>query len=339
MARFSGGLMNILVTVPEPLCSRILSEEAKSLLHANATVTWNTDGRNWTGPELAARLAGVDGLLTGWGITALTAEVLVNADRLRIIGHSAGSVKGFITPAVFDRGIVVTHAASRIADSVAEFTLTMALVGLKRLDLFSEQMHQGLLWEQNPLVKLREIAGIKVGILGCGYVGQRAIKLFRAVGAQVWVYDPYLKADKARELGVVISGLHDVLHSCPVISVHLPSTDETHHMLGAEEFALIGDGTVFINTSRSWVLDEQALTSELSKGRFWAALDVFDQEPLPLDHPLRRMHNVLLSPHIAGRTEESYRNLLGTVIDEVLRFFAGQPLLYRVTREMLATMA
>ena len=124
-----------------------------------------------------------------------------------------------------------------------------------------------------------------------------------------------------------------------MISVHLPSTDETFHMLGAEEFSMISDGAVFINTSRSWVLDETALTTELAKGRFWAALDVFDQEPLPLDHPLRRMHNVLLTPHVAGRTEESYRNLLGTVIDEVLRFFAGQPLRYQVTREMLATMA
>jgi phosphoglycerate dehydrogenase-like enzyme len=331
--------MNILVTVPEPLCSRILSQEAKALLLAKASVTWNEDGRNWTGPELAERLAGVDGLLTGWGITCLTSEVLSRADRLRIIGHSAGSVKGFISPAVYDKGIVVTHAASRIADSVAEFALTMALVGLKRPDLFSAQMHQGLLWEQNPSVALREIAGMKVGILGCGYVGQRAIRLFRGVGANVWVYDPYLTPARAQELGVVKAELQEILRSCPVISVHLPSTDETHHMLGVDEFAMISDGAVFINTARSWVLDEPALTMELARGRFWAALDVYDEEPLPLDHSLRRMDNVLLTPHIAGRTEESYRNLLGTVIDELLRFFAGQPLRYQVTRDMLATMA
>ncbi|MHB1355304.1 MAG: hydroxyacid dehydrogenase [Anaerolineae bacterium] len=331
--------MNILVTVPEPLCSRILTQEARALLLDKANVTWNEDGRNWIGPELAARLAGVDGLLTGWGITSLTAEVLAGADRLGIIGHSAGSVKGFITPAVYDKGIVVTHAACRIADSVAEFTLTMALLGLKRPDLFSTQMHQGLLWEQNPSITLHEIAGMQVGILGCGYVGQRAIKLFRAVGALVWVYDPYLSLSRAQELGVVKAGLNDILRSCPVISVHLPSTDETYHMLGAAEFSLIRDGAVFINTSRSWVLDELALATELAKGRFWAALDVFDQEPLPTDHPLRRMDNVLLTPHIAGRTQESYQNLLGTVIDELLRFFAGQPLRYQVTRDMLATMA
>ena len=81
-----GGRLNILVTVPEPLCSRILSQEAKALLLENANVVWNQDGRNWTGPELAARLAGVDGLLTGWGITSLTADVLAGADKLGIIG-------------------------------------------------------------------------------------------------------------------------------------------------------------------------------------------------------------------------------------------------------------
>jgi phosphoglycerate dehydrogenase-like enzyme len=210
---------------------------------------------------------------------------------------------------------------------------------LKRPDLFSAQMHKGFLWEQNPSVAIHEIAGMKVGILGCGYVGQRAIRLFRSVGAAVWVYDPYLSSTRAQELGAVKAELFDVLRSCPVISVHLPSTDETHHLLGADEFAMIGDGAVFINTARSWVLDESALAAELAKGRFWAALDVYDQEPLPLEHPLRRMDNVLLTPHIAGRTEESYRNLLGTVIDELLRFIDGQPLRYQVTREMLATMA
>jgi phosphoglycerate dehydrogenase-like enzyme len=331
--------MNVLVAVPEPLCSRILSLEARARLLEQAEVTWNQDGYNWSEAELAQRLVGVDGLLTGWGIASISDQVLAGADRLRIIGHSAGSVKGFITPAVFDRGIVVTHAASRIADSVAEFTLTVALMGLKRPELFSAQMHHGLPWEQNPSVALHEIAGMQVGILGCGYVGQRVIRLFQGVGALVSVYDPYLSPARAQELGVVKVELRELLRSCPVISVHLPSTEETHHMLGADEFEMIGDGAVFINTARSWVLDELALVSELAKSRFWAALDVYDQEPLPVDHPFRQMDNVLLTPHIAGRTEESYRNLLGTVIEEILRYFSGQPLRYQVTREMLPTMA
>lgn len=331
--------MIILVAVPEPLRSRILSPEAHQQLLALGEVRWNNDGRNWNGSELAERLGGVEGLLTGWGITQLDESVLAGADALRIIGHSAGSVKGFLTPAVFDRGIIVTHAASRIADSVAEFALTMALVGLKRPDLFSTQMHAGMAWEQNSNVPLHEIAGRKVGILGCGYVGQRSARLFKAVGADVFVYDPYLSRERAQEMGVTKVELENLLKICQIISVHLPSTAETRQLLSAEKLALIQDGAVFINSARAWVLDESALIAELTAGRFWAALDVFEQEPLPLDHPLRQLSNVLLTPHIAGRTEESYANLLGTVIQEFARFASGQPLRYQVTRDMLATMA
>lgn len=331
--------MKILVAVAEPLRSTILSPEARQQLMALGEVSWNDDGRNWTGSELAGRLDGIEGLLTGWGITRLDESVLAGANALRIIGHSAGSVKGFITPAVFDRDIIVTHAASRIADSVAEFALTMALVGLKRPDLFGAQMRAGYLWEQNSDVPLHEIASKCVGILGCGYVGQRAVTLFKAVGADVRVYDPYLPTERADALGVIKMDLDSLLKTCQIISVHLPSTAETSRLLCSEKLALIQDKAIFINTARSWVLDEEALTAELASGRFWAALDVFEQEPLPHDSPLRQMPNVLLTPHIAGRTEESYKNLLGTVIQEFARFAAGQPLHYQVTRDMLATMA
>jgi len=331
--------MKILVAVPEPLCSKILSPEAKAQLLALGEVIWNTDGQNWISSELASHLPGIEGLLTGWGIAAINQQVLQAADRLRIIGHSAGSVKGFIGPEVFDKGILVTHSASRIADSVAEFALTMALVGLRRPDLFNVQMHSSILWEQNDALSLHEIAGQRVGILGCGYVGQRSAHLFSAVGAEVWVFDPYLPQERAVEIGVTKTDLETLLHSCRIISVHLPSTEETRQLLSAQRLTLIPDGAVFINTARSWVLDESALAAELATGRFWAALDVYEQEPLPIDHPFRSMPNVLLTPHIAGRTEESYRNLLAVVIQEFARFQAGQPLLYQVTRNMLDTMA
>ncbi|MCE5260005.1 MAG: hydroxyacid dehydrogenase [Chloroflexi bacterium] len=331
--------MKLLVAVPEPLRSQILSPEANAQLLGMGEVLWNEDGRNWSSNELASRLPGIEGLLTGWGIATINTAVLESADKLRIIGHSAGSVKGFITPAVFDRGILVTHAASRIADSVAEFALTMALIGLKRPELYNKQMHDGVRWEQNPSVPLHEIAGMRVGILGCGYVGQRAVRLFKAVGADVWVYDPYLPQARAAALGVTQADLDIILHTSQVISVHLPSTNETGQLLSAERLALIQDGTIFINTARSWVLDESALIAELATGRFWAAIDVFEQEPLPVDHPLRRMANVVLTPHVAGRTVESYRNLLATVVQEIARYQAGQPLLYQVTKEMLTTMA
>lgn len=331
--------ITVLITVPRPLRDLILPEAALARLRAFAEVTLNDDGRDWTGDDLAARLPGVDALITGWGIAKLTAETLAGGDRLRLIAHSAGSVKGFLGDAVFDKGIAVTHSAGRIADSVAEFTLLMALTGLRRPHDFDRRLRSGEQWPRSRGEALYEIAGKQVGLLGMGYVGRRTAQLFRAVGAEVWAYDPYLPDEQAHALGVRKAGLHEILKKCPVISNHLPVTEETHRLLGAQELALIQDGAVFINTARAWTVDEQALVHELSTGRFWAAIDVFDKEPLPLDHPLRQLPNVLITPHVAGQTRDSLAGLMATMIDEVERFVKGEPMRYEIRRDMLARMA
>ncbi len=331
--------VSVLITVPRPLRDIILTDEALAKLRSFANVTMNDDGHDWKGEELAAKLPGMDAVITGWGITRLTPEVLAGADKLRLLAHSAGSVKGFVTDAVFDKGIAVTHSAGRIADSVAEYTLLMAMVGLRKPHEYDRRMKNGEQWPASRGAPLYEIAGRKVGLLGMGYVGRRTARLFNAVGADVWVFDPYLSEEQAKELGVHKAELHDVLSTCPVISDHLPVTDETHHMLGAKEFALIQDGAVFVNSARSWTIDEPALIKELATGRFWAAVDVFDKEPMPLDHPLRKMDNVMITPHLAGITVDSLQDLVATVIDETERFFAGKPMCYQVTKDMLARMA
>ncbi|MBN1399940.1 MAG: hydroxyacid dehydrogenase [Anaerolineae bacterium] len=329
----------ILVTVPEPLRGYILSAEARRRLERFADVTWNDDGHNWSGEELAARLPGQEAIIASWGLAKLTPELLAQADQLRLVAYAAGSVKGFVTDAVFERGIAVSHAASRIADSVAEYALLMAMTGLRRPHELDRRMKAGEEWPKTRDMPVYEIASARVGLLGMGYVGRRAAGLFKAVGAQVFVYDPYFPEARAQVLGVHKVELDELLSTCKVISVHLPVTQETHHMLGARELALIQDGAVFVNTARSWVVDEEALAAELARGRFWAALDVFDIEPLPLDHPFRQMDNVLLSPHVAGLTLDSQGSLMAEMIGDAERFFAGQPLQHQVTRDMLPTMA
>jgi len=329
----------VLITVPQPLRGTILTAEALARLRGFADVTLNEDGRNWTAKEIRDHLPGVEAMLTGWGVAKLDEAALSKADKLRIIAHAAGSVKAFVTDALYERGIVVTHAATRIADSVAEFTLLMALMGLRRPHELDREMRSGTQWPRSQERVLFEIAGRRVGLLGMGYVGRRAAGLFRALGAEVWAYDPYLSPQRAAELDVRLVGMDELLRACKVISVHLPVTEETHHMLGARELALIQDGAIFINTARSWVVDQEAMVAELAKGRFWAALDVFDTEPLPAEHPLRHMDNVFLTPHTAGYTRDCYSSLMALVIEELARYFRGEPLKYQVTREMLATMA
>ncbi len=331
---------HVLVTVPQPLRDTVLGSESLVELAGFAQVTLNQDRHNWDGAELARRLPGVDALLGSWGMAPLTPDVLARADRLRLIAYAAGSVKYFVTDAVYDRGIRVTHAAARIADSVADMTLLLAMMGLRKPQDFDRRLKAGEGWPEAGAVATYELRGKTVGILGLGYVGQRSAALLGAVGAQVWGYDPYLSEADAAALGVRKVALDELLRGCKVISVHLPVTTETHHMLGARELALIQDGAVFINTARAWVVDQDALLHELRRGRFWAALDVFDPEPLPVDSPLRKLDNVLLTPHLAGLTRDAHLGMGREMVAEIRRLLIEQaPLRYEITRQRLAQMA
>ena len=329
----------VLITVPQPLRGYVLNDAALAKLQGFAEITMNEDGHNWSAEELSARLPGVEAIIASWGLAKLTPKVLAFADKLRLVAYGAGSVKGFATDALFDRGIALCHAASRIADSVAEYSLLLAMTGLRRPHELDRQMKAGESWPKTRDMPAYEIAGARVGLLGMGYVGQRSAKLFNAVGADVSVYDPYLSSERAEELSVRKVELDELLSQSKVISVHLPVTEETRHMLGARELGLIQDGAIFVNTARSLVVDQDAMVAELATGRFWAGLDVFDTEPLPLDHPLRSMDNVLLSPHVAGLTLDSQSNLMGEMIDDTQRYFAGEPLAHQVSRDLLAIMA
>ena len=204
---------------------------------------------------------------------------------------------------------------------------------------YNRGMKTGQSWADLKAGFGHDIRGTKVGVVGAGYVGGQVIALLNAVGAVVMVADPYLSAADAQALGVQKADLHDLLQSCPVVTLHAPPTDETRHMIGAAELSLLQDGAVFVNTARAWLVDEAALVRELQSGRFWAALDVFEQEPLPDDHPLRALDNVILTPHIAAKTYEADGRISQIMVDEIRRFFNDEPLQYPVTGDMLATMA
>ena len=143
----------------------------------------NEDGHNWSAEELRARLPGMDAMIASWGLAKLTSEVLEQADRLRLVAYAAGSVKYFVSDALFDRGIAVTHAAARIADSVADFTLAVAMLGLRRPHEFDRKMKAGAAWPKEDPCPTHEVRGRRVGLLGMGYVGRRTAALFQALGA------------------------------------------------------------------------------------------------------------------------------------------------------------
>jgi phosphoglycerate dehydrogenase-like enzyme len=144
---------------------------------------------------------------------------------------------------------------------------------------------------------------------------------------------------QARELGVHNVELDELLKNSAVVSLQAPTIPETHHMIGRKQLALMRDGTILINTARSWLIDPAALLDELTRGSLIADLDVFDEEPLPPTSPLRSLPNVFLTPHIAGASTQTAHRQGKLVVEELSRFFSGQPLQYPVDLKMLKTMA
>lgn len=331
-----------ILVLPQPdLSAELFSESARAELEALGDVTYNRENRNWDSAELARRIAGFDVVVTGWGSPPFTQEVLEGASRLQLIAHTAGTIKRMLPLPVFRRGIAVTHAAVAIAPAVAEMNLLLILLSLRQVHKLDAMLKAGASWEaaKNAIVG-QELAGQLVGVVGAGYTGQRLIRLLRALEAEVRVYDPYLTSQRAADLGVrKVEELDAIFAECPIVTLQAPPTEETHHMVGARQLGLLQDGAIFVNTARSHLVDEAALLRELESGRFVAALDVYDEEPLPQDSPFRMLDNVILTPHVAGHSLQARRRQGQEMVDEIRRFFAGEPLRYAVTEDMLGIMA
>ncbi len=288
---------------------------------------------------LLKQLSDADVLVTSWGAVPLTAQVLDQAPRLRLVAHSASSVKRFVTDAVFERGIRVTQAGQGMARPVAEVSLAFTLAMLHRIHRFDHGMRTGDPWpDASTGTEQHGIAGSRIGVVGASRTGTAYIALALALGAEVVVSDPYLTDARAGELGVRRVELDELLRTCRVVALHAPTLPETRHLIGRRELALMPDGAALVNTARSWLVDVSALLDELRTGRLDAALDVFDTEPLPLDDPLRQLPNVLLTPHRAAATVEGYLELGEIVADEIERYTAGQPLHHELTPQALSRM-
>ncbi|WP_342361849.1 hydroxyacid dehydrogenase [Terrarubrum flagellatum] len=286
-------------------------------------------------------LDGASAALTGWGTPPLTAEILAAHPDLRLVAHSAGSIRKLVPlDAVAEGRPRVTHAAQFIAAAVAEFVIAQTLSVLRSPHRHDAGMKAGEGWfDLRERYRGRLLGAMTVGIVGAGYVGRAVIALFKAFGCRVLVNDPQLTAERVQALGVEITSLDDLLKSCDVISLHAPALPETERMIGAHEFALLRDGALFINTARSLIVDQQVQFEALRSGRFNAILDVFDIEPLPPDDPLRGLPNVWLSPHAAGHSADTYALQGGAAVDDIARFLRGEPLRHEVSPAMLATMA
>ncbi|GAA1517871.1 hydroxyacid dehydrogenase [Kribbella lupini] len=288
-------------------------------------------------PAIRGVLADVDILLTGWGCPQITPEVLDTTPRLRAIVHAAGSVKHFVTPVAFDRGIQVTSAVVANALPVAEFTVaTIVLSGKRAFRLGAE--YQRTKHRPDPS-NIPGNYGTTVGLLGASRIGRMVAERLRSFDLEVLISDPYLSAAESAELGAELVSLDDLFRRSDILSVHAPLLPETVGLVDARLLGLLRDGSVLINTARGKIVDAAALEAECVAGRLDAVLDVTDPEPLPPDSRLLDLPNVFLTPHLAGAVGNEVARLGELAVGEVERLAVGLPLRHAISPTELGRIA
>jgi phosphoglycerate dehydrogenase-like enzyme len=290
---------------------------------------------NDVGDELAA----AEVLLTGWGCPRITVDVLDAAPKLRAIVHAAGTIKTFVDPVVFERGIEVSSAAAANAIPVAEFTLAAIVLAGKRAFRHRDWFRDSAVKRPLPGAPILGALGTTVGVLGASRIGQLVISRLRSLDVEVLVSDPYLTPAEASAMGARWCELPELFAAGNIVTVHAPLLPETAGLVSADLLAAMPDGGVLINTARGGLVDHTALERECVSGRLDAVLDVTDPEPLPPDSPLLQAPNVFITPHLAGAMGYETTRLGDAAVAEIERLAADQPLAHGINRADLGRIA
>jgi len=291
--------------------------------------------------QLADRLTDVDGLIVSLGAPRIDAPMMDRASHLKIIGDfESDRFAALIDVEVaWERGIRTVDTTNGSSYPVAEWALALIIVSLRNAGQLFRRIISGNMgsWDHrtNPGFLNGDLTGRRVGLVGCGHIGRRLIKLLRPFETEIWVHDPYLAAEMADAVGFLKTSLDNVLTQCDVIVCLVPITPATTGMLGRRELDLIPDGRVFVNVSRGRVVDSDALVARLKRGGLIAGLDVFEPEPFG-DHEIIHLENVFLSPHIAGEVVNNTFQQFKLMVDEFERFFNGHETQFDLTPRSIA---
>jgi D-3-phosphoglycerate dehydrogenase len=293
-----------------------LPESALELLRAEAG--WTIDARSGRPPaDLARDLADADALIVR-SATKVTADLIKAGPKLRIIGRAGTGVDNIDVAAASGQGVIVVNAPGANSISVAEHACALLLALARAVPAADHAMKEGK-WEKKRFVGT-EVRGKTLGIAGLGRIGQEVALRARAFGMRIVAHDPFISGDIAEGLGVELLPFDELLATADFLTLHLPSTAETKHLLNDARLALAKPGIRIINTARGELVDEAALKRAIEAGIVAAAaLDVFEKEP-PSDWALVKMPQVVATPHIAASTEEA-QELVGLDTAAAVRDF------------------
>ncbi len=281
----------------------------------------------------------VEVILSGWEMRLLDKELLDAMPKLKVVFYGAGTIRYITTPDFWKRDILISSSYAMNAVPVAEYTLSTILLSLKHFWKYSNMAKAGNGWGDHTR-PLPGAFGTKVGFVSCGMIARKTIKLMQQFDLDLSVYCPFLTSCEADVLGASLVSLEDIFRNSDVVSLHTPNLPETRGFIGREHFSLMKEGATFINTSRGQIVREQELI-EVARERpdLFFILDVTDPEPPMADSPLLSLPNVVLTPHIAGSMGVEIERLGASVLNEVKRYLAGEPLKWAISEELCQSMA
>ena len=253
-----------------------------------------------------------------------TERLMASCPRLKVVGRHGVGLDTVDLAAATRLGIAVVHAPGSNSDAVAEHAIMLMLAVAKKTLAIDRMTRKGE-WVEGRAKGIFELKGKTLGIIGVGNIGRRVAHIARAFGMRVLGYDPYVAPDELRAREAESVALDQLLAQADVITVHTPHTKETHHIINAATIAKMKRGVVFINTCRGKTQEEHALFEALTTGKIaGAGLDVWEDEPTPVDNPILNLPNVVCTSHIAGVSDEAHRNIGLQVAGEMLRVLRGE---------------
>ena len=334
---------NILLMFNRSVRERYIPPEQLERLQALANWDWfDCQGggiyQSHREPATIQRLLGqveeIDGMVVCHGAPRIDAEILDRAPQLKFIGELEGDrfAARIDLEACWQRGIRTVDTTQGSSYPVAEWALALMLISLRNAGAMFRQIIAGNPPSGEEKRKQQGMLyGKRVGLIGCGHMGRRLIKLLQGFAVEIWVYDPYLPPEMAEAIGFIQTRLDNLLTQCNVVVCVAPLTPITEGMIGKRELDLLPAGSVFVNVSRGKIVDSQALIERLKRGDITAGIEAFDPEPIPSDSEIIDLPNVFLSPHFAGLTGDDYPHFFRLMVDELERFFQGHQTWFDLT--------
>jgi D-3-phosphoglycerate dehydrogenase len=268
--------------------------------------------------EIAGIIGDYDGLIVR-SKTQVTAELIERAANLRVVGRAGTGVDNIDVAAATRRGIVVMNAAAGNTVTTAEHTWAMLMALARQIPQAAASTKSGK-WEKGKFLGV-ELMNKTLGIIGLGRIGSTVADRARAFGMIVIAYDPYFTPEAARELGIEMTALDDIFARSDFITLHTPLIEATRNIINAASIAKMKTGVRIINCARGGLIDETALADAVGSGKVaGAAIDVFEEEPTPVDNPLLVLNQVICTPHLGASTQEAQLGVATMIAEQVLDY-------------------